>query len=354
MDAVNDYAFINANLRGKLSHILSLDFLLECASSKDLPTFFSALKNSPFNYLCDIYHNTADIKSCEKGLRENELEIIKYIYKKSPLTIQPFMQAIIARYEIDNIKELSRLWFDQNIRGRSIDKVALYINKDVVLHPIPIDPILNAATPQEVVGLFAQTPYAHLFKTHFETSIEEKSLYFFETDLDNYYYGLLIDSLSTLNTLDKKIATRYVGTLIDIENLNRIVRLSYYFAFSKEQIVAQILLGGTILNQSGIKKISDMEPFDVVEILKVHYGKYLLDIKGIDQKRWLFAALLKIQEISFLLLEKQAFKALSCEPFSIGVIIAFIIKKTIELRRLSTLINAKYYNLSYQRIKELL
>lgn len=354
MSAVSDYAFINANLRGKLSQILSLDFLLDSATAKDLYTLLANLKDTPFDYLADIYHRTADIKSCEKALKDQELQLIKYLYKNSPKGAKNFAFALASKYEIENIKQIIRLWFDLMVRGRSIDKITPYLNRETVLHTILVDPILNAQAASEVVKLFSLTPYYEIFKNHFEEAVSDKTLYNFETQLDRHYYSILVDSLSTLNVQDKKIATKYVGTLIDIENLNQIVRLSYYFKFSKEQIVNQIIQGGNILNQTAVKKITSQDELEAIEILKSYYGKYLEDLSASNSKDYLFSALLKIQTISLTMLEEMAFKALTSEPFSIGVMIAYLIKKTLELRRIATLINAKYYNIPYAQLKELL
>ena len=67
-----------------------------------------------------------------------------------------------------------------------------------------------------------------------------------------------------------------------------------------------------------------------------------------------FDRLLFVETISSELKAKQAQKALGGNPFTVGIVIAFFFFFMIKIRRIITLMNAIYYRLEKERIKELL
>ena len=77
MGRVSEYSFISANLRAKISRILDAEFLLKCAEAKDLETLLMTFKDTDFAFLQEVYHKTADIKTCEKEVLDNEIASMK-------------------------------------------------------------------------------------------------------------------------------------------------------------------------------------------------------------------------------------------------------------------------------------
>lgn len=353
MSRASDYDYIQANIRGKLSNLLSEEFLLDCARSKDLESLLVAFNETPFSFLRDLYFQTADLKSCEKKLKENELAAIENIYKKTSGAVADFCKVLSLGYEIEKLKELLRLWFDRAVCKHSIDALTPYISRDKIIHDIPIDPILNAADFRQVVDFLKGLPYFELLNAVVDKIETDQTIYNAEMALDNYYFFSLNEAVSHLSSSDRGIAAHYVGTLIDIENLNRLVRLNSYFQFTKKELLSHLLPGGNLLSLHDPIFKEESNTIDWNSLFQKNFSNYFSDDYSLDHDN-LLQILSHVEWLGKQIREHHVFKALSANPFSIGIIIAFFIRKKTEIRRIITLLNAKYYRLPYERVKDLL
>lgn len=351
MGRVSEYAYISANLRAKISRILEPEFLLKCAEAKDLETLLTAFKETDFAFLQEVYHRTADIKTCEKEILDNEIACNSYLFKHTKGAVRHFCEALVVRYEADILKDVLRLWFDRVVRHRNIDEYTPYIHREPIVHLLPVDPILNAENPETVVALLAATPYGKVLAPVLNTVTEQESVYAAEAAVDAWVFLQLKEAAERLPKQDRVIAEEYTALLIDIENLNRIARLKHYFDFDSAQIRDQLLPGGKRLpvRESVLPDGFENDFGALVE-------KYFSDLVygKIPSGATPFDRLLLAETVSAEMREKQARKALCGNPFSIGMIIAFFIRKRLEIQRIITLLNAKYYHLGKDRIKELL
>lgn len=350
MKSIAQYSYIMANLRAKISNILDLDYFLKCADVEDLETLLLQFKDTEFSFLQDLYHQTADLKSCEKKLKESEIAYNSYIYKKCTGSIQDFCKALAIEYEVELLKEVFRLWFDRVVRGENINEHTPYLNRKPILHHIPIDPILNAESFEAIVKILASTPYGTLLKPSIETVEESQTIYPAEILLDNFYFLTLRETAQKLEKEDRVVALDYISSLIDIENLNRIIRLDFYFNYTAVQVYKELLDGGKRLNLKNPLLLKE-EKININAIFQSLFSSYL---SSEEEATGLLEKLDLVERVDSKMREHQALKALMGDPFSVGIIIAFIIRKKIEIRRGITLINAKYYRLPYDRIKELL
>ena len=180
---------------------------------------------------------------------------------------------------------------------------------------------------------------------------DTETMYGVETAIDAYVFRQMKESAEKLPLLDRRIAKEYTGLLVDIENLNRIVRLKHYFQFDSAAIRARLLPGGRRLP---IREdvLPDGFEENVGDLVKRVFPNGSGD--NVGETTTHFDRLLFVETISSELKAKQAQKALGGNPFTVGIVIAFFILKRIEIRRIITLMNAKYYRLEKERIKELL
>lgn len=350
MKSIARYAFIIANLRAKISYILDPDFFYRCAELKDLDSLLAQFKGTEFEFLQEVYHRTGDIKSCEKKLRENELYYNSYLYKKTTRDIQAFCRSLAVEYEVDLLKELLRMWFSRAVRHENISALTPYLNREVILHPLPVDPIVNAPDFVSIAHLLSGTPYSKVLLHASEAVEAADSVYPAELQLDAFSYQTMLEGARGLHTDDRSIAMDYVATLIDLENLNRMVRLEAYYHFNRRQIVAQLLPGGKRLSLKS-PLLAEGDSIDINLIFQKVFSAFL---KHSEKSTTPLEKLQQVRDIEQKALELQAQRALVGDPFSIGVIIAFIIRKKIEIQRAMTLINAKYYRLPAERVRELL
>ena len=351
MGRVSEYAYISANLRAKISRILEPEFLLKCAEAQDLETLLVAFKDTDFSFLQELYHRTADIKTCEKEVLDNEIAYNSYLFKHTKGAVRRFCEALAVRYEADILKDVLRLWFDRTVRHRNIDEYTPYLHREQIVHLLPIDPILNAEKPETVLSLLSATPYGKVLEPVLATVVEQETVYAAETAVDEWVFRQLREAAEGLAKPDREIAMNYVSLLVDIENLNRIARLKHYFRFDSRQIRERLLPGGRRLPVRE-SVLADGFENNFAALVEKYFSepgetKVPSDASPFDR-------LLLAEAVSAEMREKQEQKALCGNPFSIGMIIAFFIRKRLEVQRIITLLNAKYYRLGKDRIKELL
>lgn len=351
MGRVSEYAYISANLRAKMSRILQPEFLLKCAEVKDLETLLMNFKDTDFAFLQEVYHRTADIKTCEKEVLDSEIAYNGYLFKYTKGPVRNFCEALAIRYEADILKDVLRLWFDRVVRRRSINRYTPYLHRERIVHQLPLDPILNAENVDTVLQLLSTTPYGRVLSPVLHIVEEQQTLYPVENAIDEYVYQQMMQSALALSKRDREIAEDYTALLIDIENLNRIVRLKHYFNFNSKQIRHQLLNGGRRLPISE-STLPDGFEEEIPQIVKKYFRDLIKDQLKTETSQ--FDQLLFVESVSREMREKQAQRALCGNPFSIGIIIAFFIRKRQEIQRVMTLLNAKYYQLGKERIKELL
>ena len=209
MGRVSEYSFISANLRAKISRILDAEFLLKCAEAKDLETLLMTFKDTDFAFLQEVYHKTADIKTCEKEVLDNEIAYNSYLFKHPKGVVSRFCESLSLRYAADLFKDGLRLWFDRTVRHRNIDEYTPYLHREPIVHTLPIDPILNADSPEAVAELLSLTPYGKVVASVLREAADTETMYVVETAIDAYVFRQMKKSATKLPLRDRLIDKVY-------------------------------------------------------------------------------------------------------------------------------------------------
>ena len=146
------YALINAKLRARISKILPDDLFHQLARAPSLDAALVLLRETPFADLEENYSTTGDLKQTELQLLKDEIALYRNIRKHLHPNSKQLVDALLTQFEIDNLKNAIRIYFDRKIRKRSVDAHIHYILLDPIIHEIPIDIILNADNFDEIAG----------------------------------------------------------------------------------------------------------------------------------------------------------------------------------------------------------
>ena len=207
------------------------------------------------NRLVGLDIGSHSIKMAELELLKNEIELYRnikqYIHKNSV----ELVDALLSQFEIDNLKNAIRVYFDRKIRKRSVDAGIPYILYDRIINDIPIDLIINAESFDEVAGVCEGTPYSQIIRKYGHTVESEGSLFRMEIAFDHYYYSNLLNSINRLDRKDRAIALRLTGVEIDLQNINWIIRFKNFYALPLEAVLASIVPGGFNLDKATIEEL---------------------------------------------------------------------------------------------------
>ena len=137
------YAFINAKLRTRISKILPEQFIRQLIRARSLAESVQMLEETDFAPVQKVYERTGDIKTAELELVGRELQIYLELENLVEEDIRGFIHSLTGRFEIENLKNAVRLWFDRRVRGRSIEEARGYLLRRRIHYALDLDRIID-------------------------------------------------------------------------------------------------------------------------------------------------------------------------------------------------------------------
>jgi V/A-type H+/Na+-transporting ATPase subunit C len=360
------YAFLNAKLKtriGKLTPSRTFDAL---ASAKNLPEAIHLLRDTPFSHACDVYERTGDLKSAELELFGREVDLYTEVANYAEDEVKSFVLTLAVRFEIDNLKAVLRCWFERIVKERNISRASGYLYRDRIVHAIPVDDILNADTWEDLIALLSPTPYADVLESIHPPPAESGSLFETENALDREFYRMIFGRIEDLSPRDRQAAERLIGVEIDMRNMNRMIRLVAFNGMAPSKALAYAFPGGFALDAATLERAIDTSgseggstgsgavdrrvPELLSAMIKSGYPEWSSLLEG-DHGDTLSRYLL-VERVVGEILNGEVHKALGGYPFSIAVVSAYFILKGNEIAKVITILNAKYYGLSEDRVQE--
>lgn len=340
---LSKYALINAKLRGRISKILPEETFAQLSRAPSLDAAMALLRDTAYASLEGTYATTGDLKLAELELLKLEIGLYADIGQHLHKNTQPILQALLARFEIDNLKNAIRVYFDRKVRGRSVEASIHYILHEKIIHPIPMEVVANANGFDEIAGVCQNTPYGEIIQKYSHAVEAEGSLYRLEVALDHYYYEVLLDSVAVLGARDQRIARRLIGIEIDLQNVSWIMRLKRYYNLPLETVLSTLIPGGYNLRRPQIEELYGSSNMTSVlqGFVKEQYPglSTLLGTPTADHA----ARLRVLQQILAEIKRQEVQRILSGYPFTIGIVLAYFFLKGDEMDRVRTLLNAKQY-----------
>jgi len=340
---LSKYAFINAKLRARISKIIPDDKFGQLEKAPSLDEALALLRDTPFARLEEVYSATGDLRQAELELLKNEIELYRDIRQHLHHNSVGLVDALLTGFEIENLKNAIRIHFDRKIRNRSVEAGIHYILYDRIIHRIPIDIVLNADNFDEIAGVCEGTPYSQIIKKYCHTVESEGSLFRMEIGFDHFYYSNLLSAIDKLDRKDRTIALRLAGVEIDLQNINWIIRLKSFCDLPLEAVLATIVPGGFNLNRPIIDELYSVQ--NVTSVLGGFVkSKYpglsaLLSSSTSDST----SRLLLIRRVLEEVMKHEVRRILLGNPFTIGIVLAYFMLKRNELKRIRTVLNAKFY-----------
>ncbi|MCX6357152.1 MAG: V-type ATPase subunit, partial [Candidatus Aureabacteria bacterium] len=173
-----------------------------------------------------------------------------------------------------------------------------------------------------------------------------QQLFPLETAIETDYYRRLQQAVEALGSSDCAVASRMIGSEIDIRNIEILLRLLRYSTMPAGELAEVLLPGGLHLNQrlllSAYASRQTGELLDVLRILPRSLTASRPK-EAAGQLEFLKAVLEEV-------VAGEARRALSGFPFSIGTVIAYFILARSESRRLRRILVGKYLGVPGNRL----
>jgi V/A-type H+/Na+-transporting ATPase subunit C len=349
--AVQKYAFINAKLRARISKILPEEVSSEMSRAKSLSEAMEHLRNTDFALVENVFGKTGDLKMAELELARKEVKLYLELEALTKDEVRAIVYALAERFEVENLKHALRLWFDNRVRGRRIDAAVGYLLRDRVHRDLPLDRIVNSGSLEEAAEALAGTPYGELVGRQAEEVARVQSLFPVEIALDHYFYRQLLAAVDGLGPRDREIARRMIGAEIDLANINWLIRFKGFYKLPPERALACAIPEGIHFSLQDVAKAYAMDnPSTVLTELVRHRYPGLGGLLTPKEATESYARLVLIERILAEILMLEVRHLLVGYPFTIGILLAYFVLKSAEIRRIRTVLNAKFYDWPEERI----
>jgi V/A-type H+-transporting ATPase subunit C len=347
------YGFINAKIRSRLGQLLSDRDFSNLMKSSSIEEVVTALGSTVYANGLEQYAATGDVRAVEFALYSHEIGTVRELLQFLQGPAADFVESLLLRYEIDTVKNALRFWYDRNIRGRTETEPSSYLYHGRLVHSIDIDGILNAADSGKLVDAVAGSPYEAVLSRNLDRIENEHQMFYVELELDSLFYTTLMNKTAQLSNRDRQVAERVIQVEVDLENIDRIVRFVSFYGMEKRRSWNVFLPGGSIgfdVLREAFRQPGAEEALNI--LLTQNYSSYK-SFTG-EHKSNPYERLHLVENLLRRILSDEVRRLLRGYPFTIGTILAYVFLTRKEISQLVSIINAKYYGLSEEGMRELL
>ncbi|MBT3275617.1 MAG: V-type ATPase subunit [Spirochaetales bacterium] len=346
------YAAVNAKLRTKMSRFLDTADFARLIKSESIESALSFLAAFGYKNLTAAYESGRKIQACEYEMITAEIADLSEIRKFVSGEVLNFVDALTIRNEIQTLKMVLRLWFENTVTKTVSSRDERFIFKGY--SKVPVDLIIEAPDIDSVVRALAGTPYQRILNDNKAYFAADSTLFRIEIALDNHFYHQLAEAAAHLSKGDRDIARKLLGVEIDMENLDRILRFRDLIGLSAAEsssLLIPVEDGANAAKMRGLFASGDSA--EIVE--KYITGRYrgltpLLGTKSANK----YTKHLILERIMDEVVSLEIRRVLTAYPFTLGIILSYFILKRRETRRIKLVLNGIFYGLDEDRIQNLL
>lgn len=334
------YGYPNAKVRALRSRKLTEQdhhFLL---AAKDLTSCFSYLATTSYSScLPDPEKSIPKLSALERQLAQPLLDhYAKVVHSLRGAKERELILALYRRFEAENLKIVLRALF----AGLSRDAVSYLFYPVGHLSDLDWDTLWSCKSIRELLEHLRPDIFGRSLQHALPQFEAQGRLFPLEMALDFSCFRLLRQAISALgNRYDRTITEKILASYIDILNISWVIRLKIDYGLPPEEIVNYTLPEGKVITLECLNRLSRVE--DIAEFINQLPPVFRHELSGI--RDWweidpsLEAYYLKILARIFL-----------GRPFHIGVGVAYLLEKEIELGGLITVLQAKTKNLTVEEI----
>jgi V/A-type H+-transporting ATPase subunit C len=380
--ALATYGFLSAKLKTRISMIMSPAALDSLIRARSLPEAVLLLRDTVHAPIEAAFSATGDLLAGEAIVNARELALYTGLFRYLQDPILAFVRALSLRFEVEKLKQALRVWFDARVRNRAVQGSSGYIHRPRIVHDFDVDAIIHAADADALDAALAATPYQSIVRGLIPQVLAGQSIFRLEVALDHYYYAQVFRAATGLTAPDRSIAERMLGMDVDLQNLSWLVRFRTFHKMPVDEAMAYLIPQGKAIDRAaitaawadgrsiaasglegimrryggigalfgsflgdGVSPGGSASPGGAVDAARAYSADARLDTA--NRLAYVESAVRQIRQA-------DARRSLGGHPFSIGIVLAYFTLEREELRLVMTILNAKHYSLSEDRIRSVL
>lgn len=350
---VSGYAAISTRVRAMYSDLLSPQDMTRLSESPDFSSLVSALKSTPYGkYLSGLKDNELTPRRVILAIKHRLADSFSSVVQQAPEQTRPLVKQLYRYFEIGNLKAVLRSI--QTVSSWNSD-VAAWDRVREVLFPfgsfssIPAQAMVEAGNVGAAVDLLKGTPYESTMSFAMKRFSVEQNLFPLEVALDLDYWRRLWAEAKKLAGKDREMATKIIGSLLDMNNLMWVIRYKVYHKLSEEELINYTLPFGYRVRDEDVRGIAAGS--DIATVVSRIYPN-IPDVSALlDNPQ---SGLSKLEHLLKQEVVKTCVAAFIGDPFHIGIPLAYLLLSDFEVQDLIVLIEAKSSNMADEDYRPLL
>ncbi|NPV53829.1 MAG: V-type ATPase subunit [Firmicutes bacterium] len=337
--SINELAAPCAVARGLMGKLIGPQGVDMLARSEDLSAAFSLLERTAYGGVIGRVPRVGRVfRAVEHALRQSLIDDAINIWHFLGRSHRHMLKLIMSRYEITNMKTVFAAiegWEDpKGLRDSLFDLGPL--------GRIGADDLVESASITGLAEALRGSPYGGVLTSAMERYRSEGTLFGVEVALDLYYFRRLLHAVRKLCDYDRGSLLSTLGPEIDNRNLLWVLRYKLNFALEPEEIFNYIAPGGYELNDEVLWNVAKADGVqDIASILPPGY-RALVERSRRGEK----LDLVRLDVLLRRRLWRRARAAITRYPFSLGMILGYLVIKRLELDEIITVLEGKRYGMT--------
>lgn len=262
MIAMDSYYALNAKLgflKKGLYNSEDYDRILSLSNKDELVDFLSSnplykkemkdYKEHSRDFIGLEYNLYADRYGFEFLIHKSEVRILEKLKPFFHISHKDLIEGILFRYEIEDLKLILR---------SIVEKDSIDLEKEMLTYKrsryLDHERLIHCETLQQFTDALTGTPFQRALSSVQDEDVLQKHFHI-EMNLDNLYFLEIEKAIKGLGSKDKKIMENYFHTLIDIVNIQWILRAKRFYHLSSEEIFNYSIRKGKIFGKERLKKL---------------------------------------------------------------------------------------------------
>ncbi len=330
---VFEYANINARVRAIYSTLFAPPDWIEFINATDFASLIGLLRPTVYGpYLMQVDEKELTPRRAVFQIKKQMADIFATVLRTAPETTRPLLIQFYRDFEVDNLKALLR----GILSGASWDQLRYFLFPMGPLGVLPAQAMVQSGNISAAVELLRGTPYYGTLSHAMRRYNAEQSLFPLEVALDLNYWRAIWKEINQLSNRDRLQALQIAGSLLDMNNLMWAIRYRVYYNLSEEELINYTLSYGYRVRDADVRAIA--AGAEIPQIVSRIYPN-LSDVYSLflEPRKGLSALEVKLQRI----VRSHCERAMVGYPFHIGVPLAYLVMKKMEIQDLTVLIEAK-------------
>ncbi|HKI54595.1 MAG TPA: V-type ATPase subunit [Anaerolineales bacterium] len=347
------YAAISSKVRAMYADLLTPQDIARLSESSDFPSLVSGLKNTPYEkYLSGLRENELTSRRVILQVRRRLADSYASVVQQAPEQSRSLIRQLYRYFEVGNLKAVLRSiqtvssW---GASGAAWDRVREVLFPLGSFTSIPAQAMVEAGSIPAAVDLLQGTSYESTMSYAMRRYSAEQNLFPLEVALDLNYWRRLWSEAKRLSGMDREMALKIIGSLLDMNNLMWVIRYRTYHNLSEEELINYTLPFGYRVRDEDVRVIA--AGADIATVVSRIYPD-IPDVNALLERPQ--AGLPKLEYLLKKQVMHQCVSAFIGYPFHVGIPLAYLLLSDFEIQDLVVLIEAKSSNLSDEAYRPLL